>query len=86
MAEKITTLETSLEDELAAFSGHALAGGALTEAACNMAGFVELLARIDSPKERGGENACDGGGYHVRKAKRRVGRIRERRPRRSDLS
>jgi hypothetical protein len=87
MAEKFTTLEPTLEEELAALSGHALAGGALSEAARNMAGFVELLARIDNqPRERGDEDARDGSGYHIRKAKRRVGRVRERRPRRSDLS
>jgi hypothetical protein len=69
MAGKVTTLKDSVEDQLAAFSGQALMGEGLTEAARNITGFVELLARIDCElRERGDDNARDGSGHRVRKA------------------
>jgi hypothetical protein len=78
---------TILEDQLAALSGQALPSEGLTEAARNIAGFVALLACIDRElRERGDDNARHGSGYRIRKAQRRIGCVRERRPRRSDLS
>ena len=71
-----------LEEQLLSFSGHVLAGRDLTEAAGNLAKFMELLARIDTQlREQGDDDASDGSEYCIRQAEGRAHRLRKRRHR-----